>query len=466
MRTGQKLYALGWVAIFFLTGCFAKVKTLPTAAEPVFASIEIEADVPLVGLSVSGGGSRAATFAAGALEALAGVAVPGERGDVSLLSKVTHISSVSGGSLASAYYAAKKPPKNVPVLDDRGLSEAYQQFFGAYKEAMQMNFQRRAFWRQVFNLRAFNPTKAAYSFSEVWDSNFFDDVTFSDLYAREASGDSPRLILNGTQYSDGRRFALTTLQATAFDYNFIQRLREAEPLFAGLDQLKVAQEHFRTLTMDAFRGDHRTLPLSLAVATSASFPPVVGPVTYRVADDDDYHHVGDGGLFDNLGLESLGHLFLKKLHQDTVRKGLILVVDASYPFAAGDAELRENKKGFTVFKNDPSRIVGIMEERAIAYQAALWGLLRKEDILLPDLDHFRIVTLKHTDYDWRGGYNDLPPECHNTFRPNVTPEKIRETVRTIPTKFKIDPCHGALLITAARKTVEQHKDEIVPFLAH
>lgn len=62
----------------------------------------------LVGLSVSGGGSRAALYAASAFETLSQLRVGPEQH--SLLEQVSYISSVSGGSLASAYYNVLKPP--------------------------------------------------------------------------------------------------------------------------------------------------------------------------------------------------------------------------------------------------------------------------------------------------------------------------------------------------------------------
>jgi len=39
--------------------------------------------------------------------------------------------------------------------------------------------------------------------------------------------------------------------------------------------------------------------------------PALGPVTYAVGGQAPYQHVGDGGLFDNLGTESLTTLLLK-----------------------------------------------------------------------------------------------------------------------------------------------------------
>ncbi len=221
-----------------LTGCFAKIQQLPVQpenAEALFAPLP-EQDF-MVGLAVSGGGSRAATFAAGALEALA--EIPVRLGPVrrSVLETVSYMSSVSGGSLATAYYVTKKPPKSEPVLGDQGLSPRYREFFSAYKTAMQSNFQRSAVLRQFAFFRAFNPTKLAYSLSEVWDDQFLGDMTFAQLYEREQRGDIPRVILNGTVYNSGRRFAFTTLPASDFDYDFIELadegIEEARSACAG-----------------------------------------------------------------------------------------------------------------------------------------------------------------------------------------------------------------------------------------
>src|SRR5262249_40322103 len=286
----------------------------------------------------------------------------------SVLETVGYISSVSGGSLATAYYAVKKPPKSVPILGEQGLSPIYRDFFSEFKTAMQMDFQARAAVRQLLYFRAFNPTKFAYSFSEVWDNNFFEEMTFSQLYAREQRGDNPRVILNGTLYNSGQRFALTTLPSSEFNYDFIELLikelqkpdRPVSVTPEGLaiiqQGLEKAKKQFLPLTFEQIGANHENLRLSLAVATSASFPPVVGPVTYSVNDKAPYYHIGDGGLFDNLGTESLATLFLKKIPQGSSRRGLIIVIDTSFPFDANAGELDNSEKGFEVFKNDPSRI--------------------------------------------------------------------------------------------------------------
>lgn len=471
------LATLGCVLALALSGCFAKIQPLPpyhNTGTPIFASSP-DPDL-LIGLAVSCGGSRAATFDAGALEVLAESPIQDGSARRSVLEKVQFMSSVSGGSLATAYYAARKPPKTRPILDAHGLTETYRNFFAAYKTSMQLDFQRPALARQLLFFRALNPTKLAYSLSEVWDSNFLDDTTFSTLYERERRGDCPRVILNGTLYNTGQRFALTTLAPDDFDYDFLELLiknltspeRPARVTPEGLAIIKRSLEQskrqFLPLTFERIGADHRNLKLSLAVATSASFPSVVGPVTYDVDDKPPYYHIGDGGLFDNLRTESLTTLFLNKLPQGSSRRGLIIVVDTSFPFDGGQPALDKTKKGFDVFIEDPSRVVGIMEQRANAYQALLWHSLRTENVVLPDFAHLRIVVLKHTDAEWTG-YQDLPEECRNEFPAKITSRDIQLAVGDIPTLFRIkSACHGALLIKAARKVVEKNRHRIVNFI--
>jgi predicted acylesterase/phospholipase RssA len=467
------LFALGLTLSIALTGCFARIQQLPAHPDkntPVFAPLADQET--LVGLAVSGGGSRAATFAAGALEALAEIRITREGKERSALELVTHMSSVSGGSLATAYFAMNKPSKSEAVLAGEGLSPAYRQFFTSFKQDMQENFQLRAIGRQLVNFRVANPTKFAYSFADVWDASFFDGVTFTDLYERERRGDAPQIILNGTIYNTGRRLVLTTLPPSDFAYDFTQELRaklvEKGQQFtpegkASFDKsVERAKNQFLPQTFEDIGMDHRGLPVSLAVVTSASFPPVVGPVTYRVTGASTYTHVGDGGLFDNLGTESLTTLFLNKLRpqRPSAKRGLILVIDASFPFDEGGVGLNNNEKGFEVFADDPSRIVGIMEERANAYQAMLWHSLRTESSLLPDYDHLKLIILRHTEAVWTKD-DAIPDGCPKT----LTPEEITRTVQQVPTLFKIEePCHAALLIASARKVVAKQRQRIVDFL--
>jgi hypothetical protein len=142
--TADGRLALGVVLVAFLaTGCVTspvyRVAPTPQQAECVRPARAAEGDV-LIGLSVSGGGSRAALFAAGGLEALGRLRVVSDQR--SLLEQVSYISSVSGGSMASAYYVLKKPSHATRVLTENGdVSEEYRRFFAGFKDAMAKDYE-------------------------------------------------------------------------------------------------------------------------------------------------------------------------------------------------------------------------------------------------------------------------------------------------------------------------------------
>jgi hypothetical protein len=105
----------------------------------------------LIGVALSGGGSRAALFGAAGLEALATVRTS-DGG--SLLDQVGFLSSVSGGSLAATYYAINKPSRAAPVLAPDGtLSEAYRAFFAQAAGLLGQDFESEMIRRQLTSFR-------------------------------------------------------------------------------------------------------------------------------------------------------------------------------------------------------------------------------------------------------------------------------------------------------------------------
>src|SRR4029450_936531 len=123
MRRARWMLAL----VLLLGGCFAQVKDLPPlTAKPAFAPVPEASPDLLVGLASSGGGSRAATFAAAVLEALARIPVRDAGGQRSVLERVPDLSTASGGTLPPGYFAARKPGRSEPILGSQGLSPAYE----------------------------------------------------------------------------------------------------------------------------------------------------------------------------------------------------------------------------------------------------------------------------------------------------------------------------------------------------
>ena len=123
-----------------LTGCASAVVVRVPKAGPETTCVTPAPDREvLVGVALSGGGSRAALFGAAGLEALGRLPAPGGG---SVLEQVAYLSSVSGGSVAAAAYASQKPPRETPVLTPEGaLTAEYETFFAEYQEKLRQNFE-------------------------------------------------------------------------------------------------------------------------------------------------------------------------------------------------------------------------------------------------------------------------------------------------------------------------------------
>jgi hypothetical protein len=388
-----------------------------------------------------------------------------------VLEQVSYLSSVSGGGLAAAYYALHKPSRETPVLGpDGAMTETYQNFFIGFNAKLSQDFQSAVIWRQLGSFRSiFDSAQWANSLREILEERLIGPATFADLSGREMRGDSPRMIFNTTLYNNGRRFLITTLDPEATDYDF----------FADLDRSLTARGMTRSYPEVARRRWEQLLPVTplnleidpcpeqvaRAVAASAAFPPLVGPVTFQVADMDYYWHIGDGGLYENLGLESLMLTFLKQLQDRKVRRALVISFNSGFPFSVGFRVLGRRSDPWTLFNYDFSRIPSVMEERATAYWSLFYRSLQAEGVF-PDDTVLRIVFLNHDRARWEDDLADLPEACRNEEPPLTSPEDVAERIAQIPTRFVVDsPCDRQLLVTAAAKVVAQNQQEIQDFLA-
>jgi predicted acylesterase/phospholipase RssA len=303
-----------WVAVViflvWLPGCVTSpIYTLPRLKPDQTSCVRpTKPTEVLIGVAISGGGSRAALFGSAGLESLAKLQVgPPEH---SLLADVSMISSVSGGSMATSYFASQKPPREVPILTPAGdLSEDYRTFFAQFQSTMDRDYENPLLFRQITRLRWFNPAWAATSLTEYLNEQFLKGLSFKDVMERETRGDIPRLLINTTLYNDGRRFVMTTLPQEESQYDLLKdihrtvgassRPKEAE------DLLQSKWASLQSVTPQALNLDLCSIGLAAAVAASMSFPPVIGPITFKVEEEELYWHAGDGGLSDNMGIESL-----------------------------------------------------------------------------------------------------------------------------------------------------------------
>ena len=450
-----------------LTGC-ASAHYLPVNRADTIGACRMtvpERDL-IVGVALSGGGSRAALFGAAGLEALAGVRMAD---GTSLLDKVAHVSSVSGGSLAATYYALKKPGREVAVLNADGtLSDAYRAFFERYRADLSQDFETSLIWRQLLSFRWINSALAAQTLAEILRERLYGAARLEDVSAREKAGDSPGLIINTTLYNNGRRLAITVLSPEEFDYDFFQDLERSlyergRPMESA-SYIRNRWKLLRPMTPIDIHVDPCRTSLAGVATASASFPPLIGPITMKVGDEDVYWHAGDGGLYENSGIESLLFLYLKQLQEKRTKRALIIAFDSSFPFSVGERLLLRRSLPFSLLTFDFSRIPSIMEERATTYQALFFRSLQMEGVF-PDSQTVTVIALRHTDAEWAADLSDLPAACKAEQPPLQTPEAVKNRIAEIPTRLVIQSaCDRDLLAKAAAKLVATHRDRILEFM--
>jgi len=420
----------------------------------------------LLGVALSGGGSRAALFAEAGLEALAGLRTADGK---SVIDKIAHISSVSGGSLSGTYYALKKPGRDVPVLNPDGtLSDAYRAFFEQYRTELSQDFETSLIWRQLLSFRWINSALAAKTLIEILESKLYGQARLQDLAAREKAGDIPGLIVNTTLYNNGRRLAMTWLPKEEFQYDFFTDLeRDLKREGRALEPSPYIQERYKLLlpmTPIELHADPCNTLLAAAATASASFAPLIGPSTMRIGEQEAYWHIGDGGLYENSGIESLLFLYLKQIQVKRAKRALIIALDSSFPFSVGEKRLLARSLPFNLFNFDFTRIPSIMEERAITYQALFFRTLQLEGVF-PDSKTFTVIALRHTDAKFAEDMSDLPPACKAEPQPLKTPEEVADRIAEIPTRLGLSSeCDRQLIYVSATKLVAQYRDQILEYL--
>jgi NTE family protein len=297
----------------------------------------------LVILAFSGGGTRAAAFSYGALEALRRIQIVSKSGrKTRMLDEVDVITGVSGGGFTALAY-------------------------GLYGEKLFDDYETRFLKRDVQGeliARLFNPLNWAALSSTGWgrsemaaqlyDEILFHGATFADLY--RAGG--PMIFVSATDLSTGARidFVPTNFDVMCADLGPIKLSRAAAASSAVPLVLS-------PITINNYGGScGYQEPSWLRPFTDTVNPPrMASRIVNRLqelqqlddAKDDPYFHLVDGAISDNLGLRSVLDVLetldaLREAGQPTpldhIRRIIIFVVD-SYTEPSTNWNKSENSPG-------------------------------------------------------------------------------------------------------------------------
>jgi predicted acylesterase/phospholipase RssA len=351
-----------------------------------------------------------------------------------LLDRISHISSVSGGSIAASYFVANRPGCDEESTDAAKQS-CWRAFFTGFKRAMRYDYQWATERRQLrYPNRWTSPTRRASSFQEVLDRKFLAEKTFGDLYAPGTAG-APVLLVNAASYDEARRFVFSS----ACIGSLIGALRSASFARPGCET-----------------GVPMDFPVSLAVAASAAFPGLFGPVALGVppscdVERQEWWHLGDGGMIDNSGVDTLEELVLSTVEAGSpnLSTALLISLDASRN-PRGDP-LKE-RADYGLFRRDAGRIVLVTKARGEAFHE--FAFERRQGDLAAQGVHLDKISMRYMAAE----LEDWPASCGGWLTDSQKivsslVDAIRDRLEAIPTLLSIDDCGADLLELAAHQVV-------------
>ncbi|MFO7822114.1 MAG: patatin-like phospholipase family protein [Lentisphaeria bacterium] len=268
-------------------------------------------------VAISGGGHRAANFAAGVLLALEQFSLnDDDDGEAyNLLKEVDYFSTVSGGGFPVGVYFATR-------YDHRpGRGYSFRKALKSKDERYLKNLRRD--YQMTLLEAAFNPQCAGYKDAGDLLEEKFDDymlgaeyrsskqsLRLSDVFRADKTAappvELPYWFANATIYENGSRFVFTP--GIIREYGITHCTHRME----GLN----------------IEGKPESMPLAVGLKTSASFPVLIPATTMHCKAESDplnpYLHLIDGGLVDNQGIFTA----FEVLRQDPAKHKVLLVIDA------------------------------------------------------------------------------------------------------------------------------------------
>lgn len=282
-------------------------------------------DQLLLMLSFSGGGTRAAAFSYGVLEALRDTPVSIRGRQTRLIDEVDWISGVSGGSFTAAYYG---------LFRDRIFDDFETRFL---KKDVQGDLTRATLlnpinWGKLSSAYYDRSDLAA----DYYNKHVFEGKTFGDLLARK----EPMIVINATDMVHGTRFSF--LQDV---FDVICSDLSAFPVARACAASSAVPMLLSPITIRNHAGECGfQMPPALAQAmvpprdvTSRRLDLANNMLPFLDSKQKPYIHLVDGGVADNLGLRAvlervtlMGDPWatLKYSNMENVHKIVLVVVNA------------------------------------------------------------------------------------------------------------------------------------------
>ncbi|MCH8290163.1 patatin-like phospholipase family protein [Candidatus Poribacteria bacterium] len=403
-------------------------------------------DDTLIFVSLSGGGTRAATMSWKTLEELEKIdyTYKDKNGKIvqsNLAAEIDYISGISGGSFAAAAWCLYQKDTKI-----RSMKTFREDFIEKNIEGKLAKKRYLQPWRLLFESRSVTAAK-------FYNSQVFKNATFGDLLPH------PVLWIHATHLALGRRFTYSTYGLKK-DFVFVQ-------------------------------ADLSRYPVGYACAASSAFPILLSPITlinydkgkpmnlmqdvdYEIADlnrrayvekdmycktrdfyndpSNKYIHLVDGGLVDNQGLKSIidefetnGIINTRLNDQDHPLKRLI-IINVNAGVASEDTSAKSKKA-----PGIPVVVKYTMTTSMNILSAERWTKIKD---LCNKVNQDRIALRERTP-SW--AQLEMPYTIEISFR-NIIDGGDREKCRNLPTSFSLNKTKIALIDRVVPTLIEEDPD--------
>jgi predicted acylesterase/phospholipase RssA len=305
-----------------------------------------------IALALSGGGFRAAAYALGCLSYLERVSLDGRQ---SLLSKATFISSASGGSITSMYYALQSAQKT-PFKDI--LDDLFQ--FLENGTAITSAFARLQA-DEAWTTRPEKGRNLINSFALAYDDQLFKGKTFGDLMDLQNSHIN-ELCINATEFHHGISFRFQI--GSGKNGNSEITLARNTALKLKLADILAASSCF------PLGFEPMILPTDFSydqLSANEILENTTGGVTVGLM---------DGGITDNQGIYSF---LLAEDRKSKNGKGYdnFIYCDVASPYMDSYKLPKENKKNI-LGKVSVQSYLNIFKLSPVFFMVSLWGLVHTD----------------------------------------------------------------------------------------
>lgn len=274
-------------------------------------------------LTFSGGGTRAAAFSYGVLEALADTEVSINGETRRLLDEVDVISSVSGGSFTSAYFG---------LFGDRIFEDFEDKFL---KHDIQSGLMKRIFsplsWPKLWSLYYDRSDLAA----DYYDELLFEKKTFEG-FTRPGC---PLIAINATDAALGSQFTFIGAQFAPICTDL-----SSFPVSRAVTASSAVPGAFSSVILENYAGncDYQLSEWSIKAlegktTSTRQYHHSKNLKAYLDVENYPYIHLFDGGISDNLGIRTIinatlpmGDMWkkLKEIHLEETDKLAVIVVNS------------------------------------------------------------------------------------------------------------------------------------------